>query len=101
MVNQIGKYFIDKDLGRLAVNQIIYNSSEFTSEAGYHHIGGTIMEKNKKIQLWIKILNFMVLKIYMFCGSSVFLLVGMQSYLKHNSTFIKIGHHLIKRIQTI
>ena len=48
MVNQIGKYFIDKDLGRLAVNQIIYNSSEFISEAGYHHIGGTIMEKIKK-----------------------------------------------------
>ena len=48
MVNQIGKYFIDKDLGRLAVNQIIYNSSEFISEAGYHHIGGTIMGENKK-----------------------------------------------------
>ena len=47
MVNQVGNYFIDQDLGRLGADKTIEESSSFISDAGYHHIGGTIMGSNQ------------------------------------------------------
>ena len=102
MVNQIGKYFIDKDLGRLAVNQIIYNSSEFISEAGYHHIGGTIMGENKKNSVVDKNLKLHGIENLYVCGSSVFPTGGHANpTLSIIQLSLRLGHHLIKRIQTI
>ena len=49
MINQVGKYFIENDLGRIAGDQLIYDQESFISEAGYHHIGGTRMEVLIKI----------------------------------------------------
>ena len=102
MVNQIGKYFIDKDLGRLAVNQIIYNSSKFISEAGYHHIGGTIMGENKKNSVVDKNLKLHGIENLYVCGSSVFPTGGHANpTLSIIQLSLRLGHHLIKRIQTI
>ena len=41
MINQVGKYFIENDLGRIAGDQLISDQESFISENGYHHIGGT------------------------------------------------------------
>ena len=47
MINEVGLYFVDNDLGRIGVNQKIYDLKKFISDAGYHHIGGTCMGENK------------------------------------------------------
>ena len=76
MVNQIGIYFIDNDLGRIAGDQLIFNKNSFISEAGYHHIGGTRMGENKNISVVDKNLKVHETNNLYVCGSSTFVFGG-------------------------
>ena len=71
MINLIGNIFIKHDLGRIAHNQS-YNLSNFISDAGYHHIGGTRMGNDKNTSVVDKNLKVHGIKNMFVCGSSVF-----------------------------
>ena len=72
MIGQIGLYFINKDLGRIAENQSIDNVENFISDAGYHHIGGTIMGESKNSSVVDKNLKVHDINNLYVCGSSTF-----------------------------
>ena len=51
MWEEIGKFFIDKDLGRVAIRDFFYSNEYNWPEDGYggsHEMGGTMMGVSKK-----------------------------------------------------
>ena len=102
MVKQIGNYFIDKDLGRLGAYKTIENVSSFISEAGYHHIGGTIMGNSKKSSVVDKNLKLHNIENLYICGSSVFPTGGHANpTLSIVQLSLRLGEHLVKKLKTI
>ena len=102
MVNQIGNYFIDQDLGRLGADETIDNSSSFLSDAGYHHIGGTIMGNNLNNSVVDKNLKLHDIKNLYICGSSVFPTGGHANpTLSIVQLSLRLGEHLTKKLKTI
>ena len=101
MVNQIGIYFIDNDLGRIAGDQLIFNKNSFISEAGYHHIGGTRMGENKNISVVIKIWKYMKLIICMFVEVQLLFLVDTPITLSIIQFSLRLAKHLIERVNYI
>ena len=71
MVLELGNFFIDNNLGRIA-GENIYDENEFISDAGYHHIGGTIMGSDAKKSVVDKNLKLHLLNNMFVVGSSVF-----------------------------
>jgi len=46
-IEEIGKYLLKNNLGRIAGNSFLFNENEkYLSDAGWHHMGGTIMGNN-------------------------------------------------------
>ncbi len=102
MVNQIGNYFIDKDLGRIGADKTIDDSSSFISDAGYHHIGGTIMGSNKNTSVVDKNLKLHDIENLYICGSSVFPTGGHANpTLSIVQLSLRLGEHLTKKLKTI
>ena len=102
MVKQIGNYFIDKDLGRLGAFKTIENVSSFISEAGYHHIGCTIMWNSKKSSVVDKNLKLHNIENLYICGSSVFPTGGHANpTLSIVQLSLRLGEHLVKKLKTI
>ena len=102
MVNQIGNYFIDEDLGRLGADETIENVSNFVSEAGYHHIGGTIMGDDPKSSVVDKNLKLHDIENLYICGSSVFPTGGHANpTLSIVQLSLRLSEHLIKKLKTI
>ena len=102
MVNQIGNYFIEKDLGRLGADETIENVSSFESDAGYHHIGGTIMGNNQKSSVVDKNLKLHNITNLYICGSSVFPTGGHANpTLSIVQLSLRLGEHLTTRLKTI
>ena len=52
MINEVGLYFVDNDLGRIGGDQTIYDLKNFISDAGYHHIGGINVWEKINTLLW-------------------------------------------------
>ena len=99
MVNQIGIYFINNDLGRIAGDQLIYNKKSFISEAGYHHIGGTRMGDNKNISVVDKNLKVHETNNLYVCGSSTFVSGGHANPTLSIIQFsLRLAKHLIERV---
>ena len=99
MVNQIGMYFIDNDLGRIAGDQLISNKESFISEAGYHHIGGTRMGDNKNFSVVDKDLKVHEINNLYVCGSSTFVSGGHANPTLSIVQFsLRLAKHLIERI---
>ena len=71
MVLELGNFFIDNNLGRIA-GENIYDENVFISDAGYHHIGGTIMGSDSKKSVVDKNLKIHLLNNMFVVGSSVF-----------------------------
>ena len=72
MVNEIGKYFISNDLGRIALAQEILEPEKFISDAGYHHLGGTRTGYNERESVVDKNLKIFGTENFYVLGSSVF-----------------------------
>lgn len=72
-MEEIGKYLINKDLGRLVANSFLFDKKEkYLSEAGWHHMGGTIMGQNSKNSVVDKNLKIHGSRNMFVIGSSVF-----------------------------
>ena len=102
MIGQIGLYFINKDLGRIAENQSIDNVENFISDAGYHHIGGTIMGESKNSSVVDKNLKVHEINNLYVCGSSTFSSGGHANpTLSIIQLSLRLADHLIGRINTV
>ncbi len=72
-VEEIGKYLIDYNIGRIRANSFLFDDEEsFISGAGWHHMGGTIMGDNPKNAVVDKNLKLFGSKNIYVAGSSVF-----------------------------
>ena len=99
MINQVGKYFIENDLGRIAGDQLIYDQESFISEAGYHHIGGTRMGVDKNFSVVDKNLKVHEIENLYVCGSSTFVSGGHANPTLSIVQFsLRLAEHLISRI---
>ena len=99
MVNQIGQYFIDNELGRIGGENEIYDLKNFISDAGYHHIGGTRMGGNKKNSVVDKNLKVHDTKNLFVCGSSIFTTGGHANpTLSIVQLSLRLANHLTKKI---
>ena len=99
MVNQIGQYFIDNELGRIGGENEIYDLKNFISDAGYHHIGGTRMGENKKNSVVDKNLKVHDTKNLFVCGSSIFTTGGHANpTLSIVQLSLRLANHLTKKI---
>ena len=102
MVNQVGNYFIDQDLGRLGADKTIEESSSFISDAGYHHIGGTIMGSNQNSSVVDENLKLHDIENLYVCGSSVFPTGGHANpTLSIVQLSLRLGEHLTKKLKSI
>ncbi len=102
MINQIGLYFIKEDLGRIAGDQAIYDIKNFISDAGYHHIGGTIMGENKNNSVVDKNLKVHDINNLYICGSSIFPSSGHANPTLSIIQFsLRLADHLIGGDNTI
>ena len=99
MVNQIGQYFIDNELGRIGGENEIYDLKNFISDAGYHHIGGTRMGENKKNSVVDKNLKVHDTKNLFVCGSSIFTTGGHANpTLSIVQLSLRLANHLTKKL---
>ena len=102
MVNEIGEYFIAKNLGRIALSQEILEPEKFITEAGYHHLGGTRAGKNENDSVVDKDLKIFGTENFYVLGSSVFPSGGHA-----NPTYtiiqlsLRLSDHLSKKILQI
>lgn len=99
MIQQLGDLFINKDLGRIAGESSIYDKSNFISEAGYHHLGGTIMGENSKYSVVDKNLKVHDVENFFVLGSSVFPTGGHANpTLTIVQLSLKLSKHLVSKI---
>lgn len=72
-MQEIGKFLVNNDLGRLSINNFLFeNNEKYLSEAGWHHLGGTIMGKDHKNSVVDENLKMHGSKNMYILGSSVF-----------------------------
>lgn len=72
IIRSIGKFFVEKKIGYIGGDKIIYDIDNFISDAGYHHIGGTRMGTSKLDSVVDSNLKVHGTKNLYVCGSSVF-----------------------------
>ena len=74
VIEEIGKYLVENDIGRISGYDFFFSKKnlKYTSEAGYHHMGGTIMGENSKNSVVDKNLKVHGSKNLFVIGSSVF-----------------------------
>lgn len=72
-MEEIAKYYIQENLGRISINSFLINDKEkYISEAGWHHMGGTRMGYNSNSAVVDKNLKLFGSKNIYIVGSSVF-----------------------------
>lgn len=72
MFENMGNYFVKNNIGRLVAYDYLYDIDKFLTDAGYHHIGGTIMGEDAKNSVVDKNLKVHGINNLYVCGSSVF-----------------------------
>ena len=102
MINEVGLYFVDNDLGRIGGDQTIYDLKNFISDAGYHHIGGTRMGENKYTSVVDKNLKVHGVENLFVCGSSTFPSGGHANpTLSIIQLSLRLANHLAKKINIL
>ncbi len=97
-LEEVGKFFILNDLGRVVGKNFLYNKEEqYISDAGYHHFGGTIMGLDKKKSVVDKNLKVHGSKNLFVAGSSVFPTGG---YANPTLSIIQLSLRLSKYLTT-
>ena len=100
IVESIASFLIEKNLGRLAADEFLYNNTKYTHLNGYHHMGGTRMGENSNSSVVDKNLKVHDTKNLFVNGSSVFVTAG-HAYptLTITQLSLKLADH-IDRIMT-
>ena len=94
--------FTFHNTGRIGADKTIEDQSSFISDAGYHHIGGTIMGSNKDSSVVDKNLKLHDIENLYICGSSVFPTGGHANpTLSIIQLSLRLGEHLTKKLKTI
>ena len=102
MINQIGLFFVNYDLGRIGGDPEIYKLSSFISDAGYHHIGGTRMGKDKSNSVVDENLKVHETENLFVCGSSTFTSGGhADPTLSIVQLSLKLADHLNDKIRAV
>ena len=71
-LEDLGKFFIENDIGRIGIYDFIYNKETYENALGIHHLGGTRIGENEKDSVVDKNLKFHSLKNLYITGGSVF-----------------------------
>ena len=72
IIEELGYFFIENEIGRIAGFDYLYDKSKFVSDIGSHHLGGTIMGHNFNTSVVDKNLKVHNIKNLFVAGSSVF-----------------------------
>ena len=76
IIEDIAKFFVKENLGRLAINQFLYTDENYIHENGYHHMGGTRMGNDIKTSVVDSNLKIHNTDNLFVSGSSVFVSAG-------------------------
>ena len=97
MFERIGEYLIEEDLGRLVGENFLFDKKEkYLSDAGWHHMGGTIMGNDPKKSVVDANLKVHGSKNIFVIGSSVFPTGGHANpTLTITQLSLRLGDYLI------
>jgi choline dehydrogenase-like flavoprotein len=99
IIEKLGKTFIDKNIGRVAGFDYLWDKKKFISGAGYHHLGGTRMGLDLKESVVDKNLKVHNVKNLFVAGSSVFPTGGAANpTLSIVQLSLKLSKFLIEKI---
>jgi choline dehydrogenase-like flavoprotein len=97
IIEELGKAFIDKNIGRVAGFDYLWDKKKFISGAGYHHLGGTRMVLYFKESVVDKNLKVHDIKNLYIAGSSVFPAGGAAN---PTLTIVQLSLRLSKFLQS-
>tara|TARA_Y100000741_G_scaffold361926_1_gene346751 strand:- start:480 stop:1904 length:1425 start_codon:yes stop_codon:yes gene_type:complete len=96
---ELGKVFLENEMGRLALNSYIYeNNQEYDFTAGNHQLGGTRMGNNEDDSVVDKNLKVHGIQNLFICGSSVFKTAG---HCHPTYTIVKLSLRLANHIYNL
>ncbi len=98
IAENFGNFLVQNDLGRIAVEEYLYDKTDYDHKNGYHHMGGTRMgtsADNSVVDINLKVHNINNLYI---SGSSVFCSAG---YAHPTLTVVKLALRLSNHISSI
>ena len=94
---ELGKYFIDNNIGRISVTNDIFTNKNNIMWEGYHHIGGTIIGDNPNYSVVDHNLKVHNTKNLFVVGSSVFSQAGHTNPTMSIVQFsLRLGDHINK-----
>ena len=99
ILEELGKFFIKEDIGRVAISENIENLTSYDSLGIHHHMGGTRIGENPKLSVVDKDLKVHLTKNLFVCGSSTFSTGGYS-----NPTYtivqlaLRLSEHINKKI---
>ncbi len=76
IIENFANFLISNDIGRIAVDEFLYNDQTYEHKNGYHHLGGTRMGLNKNNSVVDKNCKIHNTKNLFVAGSSVFTTAG-------------------------
>jgi choline dehydrogenase-like flavoprotein len=95
-MQEIGKFLIKNNLGRVSINDFLFeDNKKYLSEAGWHHLGGTVMGESIKNSVVDKNLKIHGSKNFYVLGSSVFPTGG---HANPTLTIIQLALRLAERL---
>ena len=95
---EFAKLLIDNDIGRMAIDEHLFNQNKYNTIVGNHQLGGTRIGKNKNDSVVDKNLKVHGFKNLFINGSSVFRSAG---YAHPTLTIVKLAIRLSKHISTV
>ena len=100
-IEELGNFFIDENIGRVAAEDFIYSNKPFANPSGGHHMGGTRVGSKSSNSVVDKNLMVHGVDNLFIAGSSVFASAGYT-----NPTFtivqlsIRLAEHLSKKLSS-
>lgn len=98
ILEELGKFFIKKDIGRVAIKENIENLSKYEHLGVYHHMGGTRIGENSKTSVVDKNLKVHFTKNLYVCGSSTFSTGG---YTNPTYTIVQLSLRLAEHLANV
>jgi len=98
-IEELGKFFIDQNVGRVAAEEFIYSNKPFENHSGGHHMGGTRIGLNSSDSVVNKNLMVHGVDNLFIAGSSIFASAGYA-----NPTFtilqlsVRLAEHLSEKL---
>ena len=96
LLEDMAKFFIEEKIGRLSINEYLFNNNDYETQVGYHQLGGTRMGVSVYDSVVDKNLKFHEIDNLFINGSSVF---RTGSYCHPTFTIVqlavRLGNHLV------